>query len=114
MYYTRLTRNRRVRLVHFFIEDVDASTAARLLSINRKTANAWYSEIRHRLVPLVPRLPPLTEIRGLKGYHERRIAKFNGLRRSVLPYHVLESRVRFQLKSRFKAVVLELASDLLR
>lgn len=113
MKFTRLPRGKRLKLVHYFIEDIGASSAARLLALNRKTVNSWYTELRRRLSLLEGTLTPIKDRRVFAGYHERRIASRNGLFASAKGMHLLESRVRFQLKGKLKATVLAVSKDLI-
>ena len=94
-----------------FIADIGAAAAARLLALNRKTINTWYAELRARLLR-TPRSPVLNA-RVLHGFHERRIAKFNGLDKRLLGVYRRESEVRFAQKKRFGALVRGLSADLL-
>lgn len=113
MRYVRLSKGVRVRLIRLYIEDVGSATAARLLGINRKTVVAWCRELRRRLTVIVPTLPPVENSVGFRGYHIRRIAKCNGLFQRARQYHLLESRLRYQLRRDFKTTVLEVSRDLL-
>ncbi len=98
-----------------FAEDVDAATTARLCLVNRKTVNAWYGEIRRRLLPYSTGLPALTTaaIRGFKIFHSRRTSKFYGIGVRKQGLHLAESRLRFEYKSSFRSVVLEAVDSLL-
>ena len=111
MRFTRLSFQKRSRIVQCFIEDVDATTASRLTLVNRKTINAWYREIRRRLLPHASQYQGTS--RSLKAYETKRLSKFYGLRSRDLPYHLAETRVRFELGRRFRALVIETADDLL-
>lgn len=111
MMFTRLSFQKRSRIVHCFIEDVDATTASRLTLVNRKTVNAWYKELRRRLLPYASQFEGSS--RSLKSYETKRLSKFYGLRSRDLPYHLAETRVRFELGRKFGAAVLDVADDLL-
>lgn len=111
MRFTRLSFQKRSRIVQCFIEDVDATTASRLTLVNRKTINAWYRELRRRLLPYASQYVGTS--RSLKAYETKRLSKFYGLRSRDLPYHLAETRVRFELGRRFRALVIEAADDLL-
>lgn len=113
MRFARLPFGKRSRLVQCFIEDVPASVAARLVFVNRKTANSWYTLIRRRLLIEIPLLPPILSRSRFLAYHSRRIAKFNGLRKSSQQQFLLESRLRYQLESHFGAAVLNAVDALL-
>ena len=104
---------KRSRLVQCFAEDVPASVASRLVLINRKTVNAWYTELRLRLMVEVPGLPEISSMGQFKAFHERRIAKFNGLSKKSRQIFLLESRIRYQLKKRFITALLDASADLL-
>ncbi len=95
-----------------FIEDVDATTASRLTMVNRKTVNAWYREIRRRLLPYASQYTAAPS-RALRSYETKRLAKFYGLRPKDLPYHIAETRVRFELGRRCGALIIDIADDLL-
>ena len=97
-----------------FCEDVPASVAARLLLINRKTVNAWYTMIRKRLLLEIPKLPEIGSESQFLAYHKRRIARFNGLSRASRAFFLLESRLRYQKRAQFRAEVLGIVEDLLR
>src|SRR5262245_26485984 len=113
MQFTRLSAAKRSRLVQCFTEDVPASVAARLVLVNRKTVNAWYSLIRKRLLVEVSRLPEISSEQQFMAFHKRRILKFNGLSERSKQQFILESRLRYQLKQRFRGAVLDSISDLL-
>jgi len=113
MKFTRLSERVRHRIVDCFIADIPASQAAEIIGTNRKTINTWYAELRSRLVVVAAQLPPPKSGRVFMGYHERRIAKFNGLRGTVKRYHLMESRVRDAYRKDLRPLVLSLASDLL-
>jgi transposase-like protein len=113
MRFLRLSERVRYRIVDCFCADLTATQCASLLKLNRKTVNTWYAEIRSRLLPSIASLPALSEDRGFKGFHERRIAKFNGLTKKVVRLHLLESRIRFQTKRGFEPLVRDVCADLL-
>jgi hypothetical protein len=113
MKFTRLSERVRRRIVDCFIADIPASQASEIVGTNRKTINAWYGEIRHRLIVVAAQLPPPTDPRSFKGYHERRIAKFNGLSKNAERYHLMESRVRSAYRKGMRSLVLSVISDLL-
>lgn len=113
MRYRRLSVQKRCRIVQCFIEDVPAATTARLVFVNRKTVNAWYSELRSRLLLECHNLPEIDHIGAFKGYHERRIAKFNGLSRQSKRIFLIESRIRHQFKRAFVGLVQRVTTDLL-
>lgn len=110
--YTRLSLAKRSRIVQCFIEDVPAITTAKLTLVNIKTVNTWFTELRRRLV-VFSTLPPVDSESRFLAYHKRRITKFNGTARASTPPFLLESRLRYQLKARFRAAVIEIADDLL-
>lgn len=113
MRFTRVRGRAAAHIVRCFIEDAPANLAAKLSGVNRKTANAWYRELRGRVATVVPYLPEVPSRKHLLGYHARRIAKFNGLSKQTLRLHMLESRVRYQAQDGFPSIVLDLATDLL-
>lgn len=113
MKFTRLSTKTRVRIVQCFIEDIGAAQAARLLALNRKTVNQWYEELRLRVSKISVRLPGEADSRALRGFHSRRVSKFNGLPGYKKALHEEESLVRFVLKTKFKNAVRDAASDLL-
>lgn len=113
MDYTRLPYAKRSRIVHCFAEDVDATRAARLCLVNRKTANAWYKELRRRLLPYAATLPEVDH-RAFSSYLSVRLRKFYGLRKKDVPYHAAESKLRFVLKRRYTALVLDVADEMLK
>lgn len=96
-----------------FCEDIPASQSAHLILVNRKTVNAWYSELRVRLLPTVTQMGELPQPGPFLAYHKRRIARFNGLSKKTGKLFLLESRLRYQLRDRFRSLVIELASDLI-
>ena len=108
-----MPKSRRVQIVMSFCEDIPASQTARLNLVNRKTVNAWYAEIRGRLLPSVSQLDELPQPGSFLAYHKRRISRFNGLSKKSGKLFLLESRLRYQLKDRFRSLVIELASDLI-
>lgn len=113
MRFVRLSLAKRSKLLQCFSEDVPASVAARLVMVNRKTANAWYAELRSRVLVGVTNLPPLGNASRFSAYHERRIARFNGICVQSRRVFLLESRLRYQLKGAFRSVLLDTSSDLL-
>ena len=113
MRFKRLPTQKRSRIIQCFIEDVPAATAARLVFVNRKTLNTWYRELRGRLVIESHSLPEISNLGAFKGYHERRIAKFNGLSTKSKRTYLIESRMRYQLRHGFASLVLKTAVDLL-
>lgn len=113
MKFRRLPTLKRGRIIQCFIEDVPAATAARLVFVNRKTVNAWYYELRGRLLLESHSLPEVVNVGAFRGYHERRIAKFNGLSAKSSRASLIESRMRYQLRHAFASLVLKTAADLL-
>lgn len=113
MKFIRLTHAKKNRLLQCFIEDVTAATAAKLSLVNRKTANTWYAELRKRLLVRVTTLPDIADHGRFLAYHERRIARFNGVAEASKRAFLIESRLRYQLKSTFAGAVLDVATDLL-
>lgn len=49
MKYSRLSKYKIRRIIFCFSEDITATSAARLLSINRNTINSYYNELRRRI-----------------------------------------------------------------
>ena len=50
MKYHRLSRYKIKRIILCFSEDVTASSASKILHINRNTVNAYYNEIREKIL----------------------------------------------------------------
>ena len=113
MNYTRLSREKRSRIVHCFAEDVPASIAAKLVLVNRKTVNTWYRELRLRMLPEASKLPEIPSPGQFAAFHKRRIAKFNGLSKASNRLFLIDSRLRYQLKVRFRTVLIDAAAELL-
>lgn len=112
MRFTRLGRLKRSRIVQCFIEDVDATTAAKLSLVNRKTVNSWYRELRRRLLPFASQYQSESG-RLYRSFETKRLAKFYGLRPRDMPYHVAETRLRFTLGKRYRTLIIDIADDLL-
>ena len=49
MRYSRLSRYKIKKIIECFSEDITASSAAKILKLNRKTINSYYNEF-HRLI----------------------------------------------------------------
>ena len=112
MKFTRLPYSKRVRIIQCFIEDIDATTTSKLLFVNRKTINAWYREIRRRLLPYSSQVQNVSKS-SYKAFETRRLQKFYGLRIKDLPYHIAESRLRHVYGRRFRALIIDVTEDLL-
>lgn len=50
MKYHRLSRYKIKRIILCFAEDITASSASKILRINRNTINAYYNEIREKIL----------------------------------------------------------------
>ena len=50
MKYRRLSRYKIKRIILCFSEDITASSASKILHINRNTINAYYNEIREKIL----------------------------------------------------------------
>ena len=50
MKYHRLSRHKIKRIILCFAEDITASSASKILHINRNTINAYYNEIREKIL----------------------------------------------------------------
>ncbi len=50
MKYHRLSRYKIKRIIFCFSEDITASSASKILHINRNTINAYYNEIREKIL----------------------------------------------------------------
>ena len=50
MKYHRLSRYKIKRIILCFAEDITASSASKILPINRNTTNAYYNEIREKIL----------------------------------------------------------------
>lgn len=96
-----------------FCEDIPASQTAHLILVNRKTVNTWYTELRVRLLPTVTQMGELSQPGHFLAYHKRRITRFNGVSKRSSKLFLFESRLRYQLRDRFRSLVIELASDLI-
>ncbi|MEN9389912.1 MAG: hypothetical protein RLZZ283_12 [Candidatus Parcubacteria bacterium] len=113
MRFTRLSSATRSRIIDCYITDIGATQAARLLSVNRKTINAWYALLRERMAGKVQGLKSIKDTRVFAGYHERRIKHLNGLFKDARASHLIESKLRYVLKGKFKKLVLKSTKDLL-
>jgi len=49
MRYNRLSRYKIRKIIFCFSEDITATSAAKILGLNRKTINSYYNEIRHKI-----------------------------------------------------------------
>jgi hypothetical protein len=113
MRFTRLSHLKKNKMLQCFVEDVPASVASRLVLVNRKTANAWYAELRKRLLVKLHGLPALVDDGRFLAYHKRRTVRFNGVSKASERTFILESRIRYQLKSAFRGALLDVTSDLI-
>ena len=50
MKHHRLSRYKIKRIILYFAEDTTASSASKILPINRNTINAYYNEIREKIL----------------------------------------------------------------
>ena len=50
MKYQRLSRFKIKKIIFCFAEDITASSASKILHINRNTINAYYNEIREKIL----------------------------------------------------------------
>ena len=50
MIYSRLSRYKIKEIIECFSEDKTASSASKILKLNRKTVNAYYNEFRERIL----------------------------------------------------------------
>ena len=50
MKYHRLSRYKIKRIILYFTEDITASSASKILHINRNTTKAYYNEIREKIL----------------------------------------------------------------
>jgi transposase-like protein len=50
MKYNRLSRQKIKKIILCFVEDITATSAAKIADINRNTANSYYNEIRRRIL----------------------------------------------------------------
>jgi len=50
MRYSRLSRYKSKKIIECFSEDITASSASKILILNRKTVNSYYNEFRERIL----------------------------------------------------------------
>ena len=50
MRYSRLSRYKIKKIIECFGEDITASSASKILELNRKTVNAYYNEFREKIL----------------------------------------------------------------
>ena len=50
MRYSRLSRYKIKKIIEYFSEDITASSAAKILKLNRKTVNSYYNEFRRLIL----------------------------------------------------------------
>ena len=50
MRYSRLSRYKIKKIIECFSEDITASSAAKILKLNRKTINSYYNEFRRLIL----------------------------------------------------------------
>ena len=50
MKYNRLSKYKIKKIIEYFSEDITATSAAKLLKLNRNTVNAYYKEIRQKIL----------------------------------------------------------------
>ena len=50
MRYSRLSRYKIKKIIECFSEDITASSAAKILKLNRKTVNSYYNEFRRLIL----------------------------------------------------------------
>ena len=50
MRYSRLSRYKIKKIIEYFSEDIAASSAAKILKLNRKTVNSYYNEFRRLIL----------------------------------------------------------------
>ena len=50
MKYSRLSRYKINKIIEYFSEDITATSAAKILRLNRKTINSYYNEFRNKIL----------------------------------------------------------------
>ena len=50
MKYSRLSRYKIKKIIEYFSEDITATSAAKILRLNRKTINSYYNEFRNKIL----------------------------------------------------------------
>ena len=50
MKYSRLSRYKIKKIIEYFREDITATSAAKILRLNRKTINSYYNEFRNKIL----------------------------------------------------------------